>query len=97
VGQVGDPLRAVWSDLLWDGRRLWLRRATPCLIGERTEPYSWDVVDTESGSLVGVVEVPAALRLLAVSADRVLAVTRDELDVERVGVYRILTQFQEGS
>ena len=90
VGEPGDPLRSFWSGVLWDGRLLWLRRAGPCLFGaENVEPSLWDVIDVESRSRVAVVEMPAALRLLAVASDRVLAVTRDALDIDRVGVYRI--------
>jgi hypothetical protein len=91
VGKVGDPLRSVWSDALWDARLLWLRHATPCFLDDGdAEPSRWDVVDPESRARVAVVELPAALRLLAVTSDRVLAVTPDEFDVERVGVYRII-------
>ncbi len=98
VGQVGDSLRAVWNDMLWDGRSLWLRRAVPCLFGEgtRTEPYIWDVIDTESRSRLAVVETPADLRVLAVAPDgRVLGVVRDELGVQYVGVYRTLDKGQD--
>ncbi len=91
VGSAGDPLRSVWREALWDGRQLWLLRATPCLFGgERVDPDLWAVIDVETGSLVATLETPAGLRLLAVASDRVLGVTTDELGVEYLGTYSIV-------
>jgi hypothetical protein len=91
VGKLGDPLPSEWTEVLWDGRMLWLRRSIPCFTrAERVEPAQWDVIDIERRSRVAIVEVPAALRVLAVASDRVLGVSRDALGVEHVGVYRIV-------
>jgi len=46
---------------------------------------SWDVFDAE-GRWLATVTMPARFRLLAAAADRVLGVSRDALDVERVEV-----------
>jgi hypothetical protein len=90
VGRVGDPLRSVWREALWDGQLLWLLHAAPCLFGgERADPDLWDVIDLGTGSLVATVETPAGLRLIAVAPDRVLGVATDELGVEYVGTYAI--------
>jgi hypothetical protein len=91
VGKVGDPLPSVWSDALWSGRLLWLRRAGPCLFGgETVESSLWDVITPDNRARVAVVAMPAGLQPLAVSSDRVLCVTRDETNIEYVGVYRII-------
>jgi hypothetical protein len=48
----------------------------------------WEVFDGD-GRWLATVDVPRRFRVLAVGADRVLGVARDELDVERVEVRRI--------
>ena len=53
------------------------------------EPASWDVFDPQ-GRWLGTVAMPERFRLLAVGDDRVLGVTRDALDVERLEVRRLL-------
>jgi hypothetical protein len=90
VGSVGDPLLAAWSDALWTQQTVWLRHATPCFIDASAKPQLWDIVDLQTGVLVAVVEVPAPLYLLAVAADRILAVATDDLGVQHLGVYRVL-------
>jgi hypothetical protein len=92
VGNAGDALQSYWSAVLWDDGMMWLRRATQCFFNadDAAEPALWDVIDVDGRSRVAVVQVPAGLRLFAVAADRVLGVTRDALEVERVGVYRII-------
>jgi hypothetical protein len=55
------------------------------------EPERWRVFDP-TGRLLGTVEVPADLAVRSVSRGHVLAVWRDEYDVETIRVYRLKTE-----
>lgn len=52
-------------------------------------PAAWDVFDRE-GRWLATVPAPARFRLLDAAEDRLLGVSRDELDVERVEVRRLV-------
>lgn len=48
----------------------------------------WNVLDAE-GRWLGTVPVPAGLRVLEIGADYLLAAGKDEMDVQRVELYRL--------
>lgn len=52
----------------------------------RDGPLAWKIFDAE-GVLVGTVRIPAEMRILEIGHDHLVAVERDELDVEHVRVY----------
>lgn len=51
-------------------------------------PRAWTVVDPE-GHWLGTIPMPDRFRPLHIGGDRVLGIWRDELDVERVRLYRL--------
>jgi hypothetical protein len=54
------------------------------------EPHhAWSVFDTD-GVFLGTVRLPSDLTVTDITDDLILGVTRDELGVERVGVYTLL-------
>lgn len=65
-------------------RNLWARR----FLRPGDERRSW-VVFSADGVLLGAVEVPADLEITEIGEDYVLGTARDELDVERVRLYRL--------
>ncbi len=69
------------------GGELWVRAAGK----PGDDPRLW-VALGRSGAALGTVSVPARLRVLEVGTDFVLAVRRDEDDVEHVGVYPLRRQ-----
>ena len=71
---------------------LWMRAAGVPASSART----WLVL-TRSGAAAGTVTVPAGMRLLEIGRDFVLAVRRDDDDVEHVGVYPLRRQAGPGS
>ena len=75
------------SLLVGPGDELWIRSAGP----PSDAPRTW-VVLARSGAAVGTVTVPAGLRLLDIGPTFVVAVRRDEDDVEHVGVYPLRRQ-----
>lgn len=68
-----------------EGDHLWVRHYRPPWEGAGR---SWSVFDPE-GRWLGVVANPAGFELLQVGADFVVGVMHDELDVQRVRVYRL--------
>jgi hypothetical protein len=89
VGDVGDPLPAVWSALVPDVEGgVWLERAI-CLAGEDSErPRVWEVVGGD-GRLEGTVRVPGHLRIISVRGNRVLASFRDDLGIPYLTMYEV--------
>lgn len=75
------------SLLVAPGGELWVR--SPAKPGE--DPRVW-ITLARSGAVLGTVSVPASLRVLQVGPDFVIAVRRDEDDVEHVGVYALRRQ-----
>ena len=61
---------------------LWVRSEHPFA----GEPSTWTVL-TREGAALGTVRLPAGMRLLQAGADFVVGLTKDEDDVEHVGVY----------
>lgn len=74
--------RPALSEVLIDENgRIWAGRFDPL-----ESPREWVVLDAD-GTPVGRVLIPANSRLTDVAADRVLLVTTDSLDVERLAAY----------
>jgi hypothetical protein len=67
-----------------DGR-IWVQLTTP-----GSGAATWEVLG-ESGDPVGRVEAPVGFTLLAAGVDRIWGVERDELDVEYIVRYRLVT------
>jgi len=86
LSEVPFPdVRPAYGRILTDSQgAIWV--AEYALPGE--DAPRWHVFDGD-GRWLATVEVPARFRVLAVGADRVLGVTRDELDVERIEVRRL--------
>lgn len=59
-------------------------------------PSTWTIFDA-SGQAAGSLTVPAGARLLSAGADRVLAVQRDEMDVEHVVAWPLIPVTGESS
>lgn len=86
---LGEPLalfRAPFGDA--EGR-IWLPTNEPGGPREGVPPYS--VVSSDGGWL-GKVDAPPGLRILDVAAGRVLGVVKDEMDVESVVVYELISR-----
>ena len=79
------------SLLVGPGGELWVRSAGR----PGDDPRIW-IVLASSGAALGTVSVPARMRLLEVGRDFVIAVRRDEDDVEHVGVYPLRRQAAGG-
>jgi hypothetical protein len=72
------------SLLIGDAGEVWVRSAeTPA-----GRPRRW-IVLSRDGAALGAVSVPRGLRLLEVGNDFVVAVRRDDDDVEHVGIYQL--------
>lgn len=77
-----------------DSGRLWLKDydvatdALPLRPGRLSQGGRWKVVTT-GGAVVARITIPPNVAPIAVYADRMLAVLRDEFDVERFAVFRI--------
>jgi hypothetical protein len=67
---------------------VWLSGFPTDVAGPSEGPAHWSVIAPD-GRWLGSVTLPDRFRLLDVSADRVLGVLRDELDVESVAVFRV--------
>lgn len=83
---VGFPrARPYFDALLWDDQgRLWVGRVAP----EEAELRTWDVF-SEEGELLGAVELPAELRVMAVVSGIVWGIRQDDLGVMYVKGYRV--------
>jgi hypothetical protein len=55
----------------------------------RGRPVPWLVLDVTGGGILGAVELPEGLRPMDIGEDWVLGVMRDELEVERVRMFRL--------
>lgn len=87
IGRVGDPLPAVWADLVADQNGgVWLQRASCDL--SRTAPSTWEVLDPD-WTLRATVEVPAELRVLSVREDLVLAAITPDHEIPHLALFRI--------
>jgi hypothetical protein len=64
------------------GDEVWVRQAHPFA----GEPSMWTVV-TRDGAALGTVTLPARMRLTQVGTDFIVGITKDENDIEHVGVY----------
>lgn len=94
-----DALPAVTSVRAGPNGALWVQRMGPV---EDIEPMAvnaaqdseglggstWDIIAAD-GRYLGAVTVPERFRITRITDDRVLGVTRDELDVERVVLLRM--------
>ena len=69
--------------------RVWLPTYVPAGPREGSPPYS---VISSDGSWLGKVNAPPGLRILDVAHDRVLGVIKDEMDVESVVVYELISR-----
>jgi len=83
----------VFSDMLADDEgRVWIKAYAPGTdshrLGRRRTGGEWTVFETD-GSTVARVEVPVGFRPMDLRDGTVAGVTWDELDVQRVHVYRI--------
>lgn len=67
---------------------LWVREFTPPW--QEDAPSQWAVFDPD-GRWLGTVSTPAGLEVHEIGDDYVLGVARDELDVERVRLHRLIT------
>ncbi|MGD2152285.1 MAG: hypothetical protein PVG79_03400 [Gemmatimonadales bacterium] len=77
--------RPAYSRLLVDSESaLWVGDYAPY----PEDPVLWRVFDAD-GRLVTVLEVPERFRVFDVGADWILGVWRDDLDVERIRLYRL--------
>jgi hypothetical protein len=86
LGDVGDQLQTVWSDMVTDrSGRLWLRRSN---CGSTRAHEMWDVLDTV-GNRIATAVSPADFRIWSVDGDRVLASTTDSLGVQQIAVLRV--------
>lgn len=63
---------------------VWLR----AYVSPGAETARWTVLDAE-GRWLGEVPLPAEMRVMEIGADYLLAVRKDDLDVERVELYRL--------
>jgi hypothetical protein len=78
-----------------DAGRIWLKEFDPAtdVVLLRRSPFvtggRWTIVDTR-GALVARLTMPPAVAPLAVHGDLMLGIARDELDVERFVVYRLI-------
>ena len=66
------------------GDELWVRSAHPFA----AEPSTW-IVLTRDGAALGTVTLPGGMRLLQAGVDFIVGLTKDEDDVEHVGVYSL--------
>ena len=80
------------SLLVAPGGELWVRTTGK----PGADPRIW-IALAQSGAALGTAAVPASLRLLQVGRDFVIAVRRDEDDVEHVGVYPLRRPSGSGS
>lgn len=88
IGDPGDSIPSAWSAMFTDrSGRIWLRKAD-CNLSRTPPGATWEVVDRR-GSPMGSVSLRPGMRLLAADGDRILVTTIDDLDVERIAVYRI--------
>jgi len=91
LGQVPHFARMIADDL----GRVWLKDYDPAIdaLTVRKYPFGdggrWRIVQPD-GRAVATLSVPRGIAPLAVHRDEILAVLRDELDVERFVVYRIV-------
>lgn len=77
----------VFEDLLFDaGGRLWVREYVAP--GQKREHVPWTVFGRQ-GRRLGQVELPRDLEPFEIGSDYVLGLWKDELDVERVRLYRL--------
>lgn len=79
--------------LVDDGNRFWVKRYRPATDNAWTGFFGgtggeWLVVEPE-GTVVATITLPDGLYLSDVRGDRLAGVARDELEVERVVVYRV--------
>lgn len=98
LAEAPEPRRVpAYAALLWDELgNLWIRQydwtTDSNWVGGgylgSTGPGDWWVFDGE-GKWLGTVEVPDGLDVAQIGADYVLAVHKDELDVERVVLHRL--------
>ena len=79
------PAMPFYGDMLVDPRgNLWAARYA-YLPG----PITWDVFDS-GGQLLGEVQLPDGFRLRMIGDGEIVGISRDDLEVQRVEVYRIL-------
>jgi hypothetical protein len=85
MGQMPAPqVRPAFADLRADDAgNLWVRESVIL-----DEPKIWTVFD-DDGRLLGPIELPDGFRPLHIGHDFVLGVASDELDVQRIRVYRL--------
>jgi hypothetical protein len=90
-----STLPALGSAMLDEDGRIWVARFQPDFASAIGGPEGlwrqeslWHVLDPD-GTPIARVRLPPATRLLAVRSDRIVVVTRDDLDVETVRVLAI--------
>jgi len=81
TSEVVPPYQVLRTDVLDD---IWIGEFV--LPGESTE--TWTIIDT-TGRAIGRVTTPRGALPLYIASDRLLAVTRDELDVESLTLWRL--------
>lgn len=84
------------ADVLADGEgRLWLKGYNPSTdshwIGRQRTGGEWLVIEAD-GEVVARVSIPRRVRLMDISGDHIVGVSRDEMDVERVQVFALVRE-----
>ncbi len=106
LGRFADPTSVqAWTDqvpwpseirtiesMIWDSEEnLWVEHYIPPHRRGDDVPTPWDVFNTR-GAWLGTVQIPSGLDIMFIGSDDLIAVFRNNLDVQMVGVFPIVRE-----